>query len=78
MTGAGRPSYVRDRVVETLDDFFAIGFDANDALLALGMSYGAVRANAVRAGRRDLADALSAWKKQDAERLQRAKGVAWQ
>ena len=68
---------MREQVVENLDAILALGFDVNDALLALGKGYEATRKHVLRAGRTDLADALAAWKKADADRLQRARGLVW-
>lgn len=67
----------RETVVEELDGLLAIGFDVNDALLALGRGYEAVRKSVLRAQRQDLADTLEAWKRADGERLQRARGERW-
>ena len=55
----------------------ALGFEVPDVLEAVGKGYEAARKTAQRYGRTDLLAALSAWKKADAERLRRARGLAW-
>lgn len=66
-----------EQVLEEFDALLAYGFEVPDALEAVGKSYGAARKIAERSGRADVLATLSAWKKADAERLQRARGLAW-
>lgn len=64
-------------VLEEVESLLGLGFDVPDALEAVGRGYAATRRLASRYERPDLVERLSAWKKADAERLQRARGLAW-
>jgi hypothetical protein len=64
-------------LLEEFDDLLALGYDVGDVLLATGRGYEAARQVAKRAGRMDLVEVLSEWKKGDADRLMRARGLTW-
>ena len=75
---ASRPSPLRDAVIEEFDAMLELDFDPGDVLLALGRGYDATWKLLYNSNRPDLLSRLVEWKKADAERLKRARGLYWQ